>query len=246
MPRRRDLIRQAVDSVTPITHRWYENHFELLDNRNRTDVFHAFMFSALTVHMKWESTVKMYTALRGADWDAFTLDSLTDTVRGFRTGLHNGTAKRLWSVYRFFRDEEEIYRKEDEAWTEYRDRLSKRIHGLSITKISFPIEMLWPDANVACLDTHMLGRVFNRRRGKYGRQVNLTTYRKFEDEWCRACIRSGKKPGIVRLAYWDSMMGYDSPEFWTDCLFEGRRHDYELQKDEDYTAGMPAYSFQFA
>ena len=247
MPRRRDLIKQAVDSVTPITHRWYENHFTSLDNTNRTDVFHAFMFSALTVHMKWESTVRMYTDLRDADWDNFTIESLTETIKGFRVGLHNGIAKRLWSVYRFFRDEEEIYKKEDEDWVGYRSRLSKRIHGLSYTKISFPIEMLWPEANVVCLDTHMLGKVFNHKRGKYGHYVNLTTYKKFENEWCRACTRAGKKPGLVRLAYWDSLMGYDSAEFWTDCLFVNRRELHgQCQEDKNNKAGYPAYSVQFA
>ena len=49
-----------------------------------------------------------------------------------------------------------IARSSGEGWSEWRDRLAKKILGLGKAKTSFAIEMLYPtEAKVVCMDTHL-------------------------------------------------------------------------------------------
>jgi hypothetical protein len=64
----------------------------------------------------------------------------------------------------------------------------------------------------------MLRELFKVKKKPNGYGVCKTTYRKFELEWAKICESMGRKPGIVRLAYWDQLLGFKDSTFWSDCL----------------------------
>ena len=216
--RRADLISAAVQSVEPERHDWYREHFGAINPFEHDELFRMFLFARTTVNLSWESSVRLYDALQDLSWVGGPQTDLTNTIIECKTGLHNTISDSIYKFSNVFYDDPSLFYRGDETWLNYRDRLVKALNGLSITKVSFVIEMCWPQADVVCLDRHMLRGVFKVRKSKYGYQVGAPMYRKFEKEWVKACKRLSKLPGITRLAYWDSLQGYDNPLFWTRQL----------------------------
>ena len=76
-----------------------------------------------------------------------------------------------------------------EGWTEWRDRLAKKILGLGKAKTSFAIEMLFPlEAQVVCMDTHLF-QVYGLNQTKHSK-----LYNEIEADWLERSEKRGVAP----------------------------------------------------
>lgn len=191
----------------------YEAYFSRLAPKTEADVMRRFLFAYLSIQTYWENNVKLYNRLKDLKWIDRTYEDLQEVFVELRTGLNQRRPMNMWKFGQLYRAHPGVLlRAVDESWQEYRDRLCYMLPGLGEAKAAFVIEMCWPEANVACLDRHMLGKLFGRKKeGLTGSQ-----YRMLERRFCQAC--DGRKPGLVRLAFWDHLKGQPNPDYWASCL----------------------------
>lgn len=220
MPRINSKVQEAILSLEPELLARYEEHFvnELRPDGHQ-DLFRRFLFAYLSVQTAWETNVRLYNRLKDLHWIKNDEDYLRQLFEEERCGRHNNRARYIHDfTTKFWARPEWFYPQDGEKWQDFRKRLNKAMLGLAHTKISFVIEMVWPEADCVCLDRHMLAKLFRARRTKYGYNPSPTKYRKFESQWCRFCKQRGIKPGLARLAYWDKLQGQKDPSFWTECI----------------------------
>jgi thermostable 8-oxoguanine DNA glycosylase len=161
-----------------------------------------------------------YEALKALDW----LDDqerLKELIVGARVGLYNKRTAYLWDLKeQFFACPQSFYRADDETWTQWRDRLIKRVSGLGLAKVSFALEMSFPqDCGVVCLDTHIL-RVFGMDNKLHfnSQPDHRKMYEGAEQEWLASCQKLGYPSFMARQVYWDQVQGRSDSRYWSYVL----------------------------
>ena len=203
----------AVESVLDNCER-YGNCMASIDPVTPHDVFRRYLFAYTTVNLSWQSSVKLYTELVALDWPARESE-IRDVFIASRVGFHD-TGPRYIADFaaKYFKGVNYLrfMHRPSQSWTELRRRLEKDILGLGLIKISFTMELCYPqDSEIVCLDRHMLNRIFHKDPAK---ACSTAQYEYYEQQWVRCCRHYGQAPAIVRLAYWDRMQGRRSPDYW--------------------------------
>jgi thermostable 8-oxoguanine DNA glycosylase len=192
----------------------YSNYFRMIQPILPHDIWRRYMFAYTTVNLSWQSSVRLYTELNKLQWPAAEADiraAFITAKSGFydtRPRMMADCASIFFSEFQYTR----FQRKPDQDWLELRSDLDKLILGLGQIKISFTMELCYPEeTEIVCLDRHMLGQVFHTDPT---RTTGTQQYLHCERQWVETCRRYGAAPGIARLAYWDKLQGRNSPDYW--------------------------------
>ena len=190
------------------------------------------MFAYTTVNLSWQSSVRLYIELNKLQWPATEAQIRTAFIAA-KSGFYDVRPRYIADfAAKYFKgvDFLRFQHRPSQNWIEFRNRLDKDILGLGVIKISFTMELAYPqETEIVCLDRHMLGRIFHTDPT---RTVNGDQYIHYEKLWVQTCREYGVAPGIARLAYWDKMQGKDSPDYWAH-VFTNKKETYGEEEFEE-------------
>lgn len=210
----------------------YSNYFSRIDPVIPHDMWKRYLFAYTTVNLSWQSSVKLYTELDRLEWPAPEW-KIKDAFITARAGFHETRPRYIADfAAKYFRGVNylKFQHRPSRNWIEFRDALDKEILGLGMIKISFTMELAYPqETEIVCLDRHMLARIFHTDPT---RNCTGPRYLHYERLWVQTCRRYGVAPGIARLAYWDKLQGQNSPDYWAHVFKQKENIDGEIVKQE--------------
>ena len=206
----------ALGSIGPEVASRYETYFETIKPQTHEAFFSRGLFALASVHTTWKSNVALYEELRDLAW-LQDQNELQHRIVRSRAGLFNMRTRFIWAyAQRFWDDPGAYYRRENEAWADYRARVQKWTTGLGHAKSSFFLELTYLHvAEVVCLDTHML-QLYGYRPGS-----EYISYRKMdaiEQHWLQACSTAGIRPVTACWAFWDTKQKKPDSRYWSYVL----------------------------
>lgn len=210
---------EALDTLSWKGHEAYRTHFLSLKPMNHEETFLRFLFCFLSVQLSWETNVLLYNQLKDYDWEKGP-EPVKDMFIKAKAGFHNTRPYYICAFADAFKTHPGVFSKrEEEDWRTFRRRLDKSVKGLSWAKLSFALELCYPETSeLVCLDRHMLRDVFGEKRTRWGVRVSLSGYERYETAWVRECGKRNMMPAIARLLYWDRRKGFDDSLFWTEVF----------------------------
>ena len=191
----------------------YKNYWESIKPKNDTEVFQRWLFAFMSVHTSWESNVRGYEFIK--DWTEWFNrdDELQNRLVDSRVGLHKNRTRFVSKFAKDFWSDPEWYKYQGGDWQLFRDRLVKKILGLGIAKVSFSLEMLYPnDAEVTCMDTHLF-QAYGLDQTKDARR-----YKEIENYWLDMCRMWNVPSTIARAILWDRKQDQVDSRYWTYVL----------------------------
>jgi thermostable 8-oxoguanine DNA glycosylase len=204
----------AIASISKETACRYEKYFDLLRPTTKEEIFRRGLFALASVHTSWELNVALYAELHNLAW-LQNEDELAKRIINSKAGLLNTRLKAFMlftSVFWQFPDV--INRKQNEAWHEYRDRMSILFYGLGPAKAAFFIELMHFQASrIACFDTHLL-QLYGIAPKNVGR-VKGAELARMEQHWDMACRAAGLNPVTARWILWDKKQGKPDSRYWS-------------------------------
>ena len=180
---------------------------------NHADYFNRWVFAIMSVHTTWERNVIGYEAIK--DWTVWFKDDakLMEIIKGAKVGLHNNRVRFISQFAEKFWSNPEEYKYQGGDWQEFRDRLVKDILGLGIAKVSFSLEMIYPNqAKVTCMDTHLF-QAYGLDQSK-----DATRYKEIENYWLDMCAMWNVPSYIARCILWDRKQGEFDSRYWSYVL----------------------------
>jgi len=191
----------------------YKNYWQSVAPKTDTEVFQRWLFAFMSVHTTWERNVIGYEAIK--DWTAWFNDDekLMEVIKGAKVGLHNNRVRFISEFARKFWSDPEWYKHQDGNWQTFRDRLVKSILGLGIAKVSFSLEMIYPNkAEVTCMDTHLF-QAYGLSQTKDARRYN-----EIENYWLDMCRMWNVPSYIARCILWDRKQDKTDSRYWSYVL----------------------------
>lgn len=191
----------------------YKQYWESVRPKNDTEIFQRWLFAFMSVHTTWERNVIGYEAIK--DWTKwFNNDPLLmEIIKGAGVGLHNNRVRFISEFARNFWSNPEEYKYQDGSWQDFRDKLVKNTLGLGIAKVSFSLEMVYPnEAEATCMDTHLF-QAFNLDQSK-----DATRYKEIENYWLDMCCMWNVPSYIARCILWDRKQGHTDSRYWSYVL----------------------------
>ena len=214
---RTDVDYQQVDtlfnSFSRIETDRYKKYWGSIAPKNDTEIFQRWLFAFMSVHTSWESNVKGYEAIK--DWTQWFNDNdkLMKLIVDSRVGLHNNRVRFISQFAQKFWADPDWYKHQDGDWQMFRDRLVKNILGLGIAKVSFALEMIYPNrAEVCCMDTHLF-QAYGLDQSK-----DATRYKEIENYWLDMCRMWNVPSAIARAILWDRKQDKTDSRYWSYVL----------------------------
>ena len=202
----------------------YKQHWSSLAPKNDAERFQKWLFSFMSVHTTYESNVRGYRLLK--NWTSwFNLwDILAQKLTDSRAGLNKARHPFIKAFAEHYWNNPDYYKKADnESWQQFRDRLEKRILGLGFAKVSFAIEMMYPnEAQVACMDVHLyrLYGLDQSRDSALGRTI--------EKHFVDMSRVWNCPPAIARAIMWDRQQKQGDSSYWTYVFNEAWHYPKQL------------------
>jgi thermostable 8-oxoguanine DNA glycosylase len=168
----------------------------------------------MSVHTSWRSNISGYLAIHNW-WEWLNNnEELERRIVSSGAGLHKNRTKFISTFAKDFWANIEVFQKNDEeTWVEFRNKLVERVLGLGMAKVSFSIEMVYPnEADVTCLDTHLF-QVYGLDQTKDSKQ-----YEAMERHWVEMCKMWNVSPYVARCIWWDKNQGYEDSRYWSFVL----------------------------
>jgi len=191
----------------------YKEYWGGIAPKNDTEVFQRWLFAFMSVHTTWENNVKGYEGIK--DWTQWFNDDkkLMEVIVDARVGLHNNRVRFISEFARKFWQDPEWYKYQEGNWQTFRDRLVNGILGLGIAKVSFGLEMIYPNqAKVACMDTHLF-QAYGLDQSKDARR-----YKEIENYWLDMCAMWNVPSTIARAILWDRKQNQSDSRYWSYVL----------------------------
>ena len=191
----------------------YEDYWQGVAPSNDTEIFQRWLFAFMSVHTTWERNVIGYEAIK--DWTKWFNDDkkLMDIIVDARVGLHNNRVRFISEFARKFWNDPESYKYRGGDWQDFRDKLVKNILGLGIAKVSFSLEMIYPNqAKVTCMDTHLF-QAYGLDQSK-----DATRYKEIENYWLDMCAMWNVPSYIARCILWDRKQEQTDSRYWSYVL----------------------------
>ena len=191
----------------------YKEYWGSIAPKNDTEIFQRWLFAFMSVHTTWEANVKGYEAIK--DWTNWFKndEKLMELIKGARVGLHNNRVRFISKFAQKFWQDPDWYKYQDGNWQMFRDRLVKNILGLGIAKVSFALEMIYPNkAEVCCMDTHLF-QAYGLNQTKDARR-----YKEIENYWLDMCRMWNVPSTIARAILWDRKQDQVDSRYWTYVL----------------------------
>lgn len=198
----------------------YKSYWEGVKPHSTEEKFLRWIFAFMSIHTTWESNVKGYEALKGFDGWIGQKDQLKKKIIDARVGLYNTRTEFIWRFTKEFWHTPLFFEQlPGEDWNTTRNRLVKYLKGIGMTKVSFTLEMLFPnECEVLCLDTHMM-QFFGVPKGtKFEGPKGMTTYEDAESKWIKLCKEMEVPSYIARSIYWDRNQGKEDSRYWSYVL----------------------------
>lgn len=206
------------DSMSSDSIARYTDYWESVKPVSTADIFRRWLFAYTSIHTNWEGNVRGYNNIKNFDKWIFDKEQLRNLLIDSRCGMHNVRTEYIWEFTKdFFANTQDFIKNDSESWAEMRDRLTNRLKGIGVTKVSFTLEMCFPnEAKVVCLDTHMMqlyGMSTVRNEGKH-----KLIYEQNEQDWISRSINIESAPYIARCLYWDQKQGHNDSRYWSFVL----------------------------
>lgn len=191
----------------------YLGYWRKIQPKNEFQYFSRFVFAICSIQAGWESNRYAYERVMRLDW-LMDKQRLQDIYENCGVGLVTLRTKATWEIAnKFMSNPSQFHRKSNESWAMFRNRMVKDVWGIGMAKISFVLEMAFPDsADVTCIDRHGF-RLYGLDAGK-----NTNTYQLIESHWVNECRKRGLSPAITRHIYWDSIQKKENTRYWSECL----------------------------
>ena len=181
---------------------------------NLNHVFQRYLFAFCSVHTTWENNIKGFSMLK--NWYEWMNrpDALKDRIQLSGMGLQNNRTKYLIQFATEFWAKPEFYMKQSrESWVEGRNRIAENIFGLGKAKVSFALEMIYPETcEVFCADTHLF-KAYGKDQTK-----DLKDYEKIERHWVMNSKIWNTPSYIARAIYWNRKKGEKDCWYWAKVL----------------------------
>lgn len=196
----------------------YTNYWESIKPVSYDDFFRRYLFAFTSVHTTWESNVRGYNAIKDLGWVDSKADLLNRLIDA-RCGMHNNRTEYIWNFRTQFYSNPEKYCAVGTDWQSYRNELVNEINGLGIAKVSFALEMCFPnEAQITCIDTHIIQfyELLHNKGFKSKKEVEI--YQTAENHWldCSKAIKAA--PSISRSIYWDKKQNKTDCRYWSYVL----------------------------
>ena len=191
----------------------YKSYWQSIAPKNDTEEFQRWLFAFMSVHTTWERNVIGYEAIK--DWTVWFNDDkkLMEIIKGAAVGLHNNRVRFISEFARKFWANPSAYKHQGGSWQDFRNKLVKNILGLGIAKVSFGLEMIYPnEAKVTCMDTHLF-QAFGLDQSKDARR-----YIEIENYWLGMCAMWNVPSTIARAILWDRKQDKTDSRYWTYVL----------------------------
>ena len=191
----------------------YKDYWGSIAPKNDTEVFQRWLFAFMSVHTSWESNVRGYEAIK--DWTKWVNrnDKLTKLLVKSRVGLHKNRTRFVSQFAQKFWQDPDWYKYQEGNWQTFRDRLVKSILGLGIAKVSFALEMIYPNrTEVCCMDTHLF-QAYGLDQTKDARR-----YKEIENYWLDMCRMWNVPSAIARAILWDRKQDKTDSRYWSYVL----------------------------
>ena len=191
----------------------YKSYWQSIAPKNDTEEFQRWLFAFMSVHTTWERNVIGYEAIK--DWTVWFNDDkkLMEIIKGAAVGLHNNRVRFISEFARKFWADPSAYKYQEGSWQDFRNKLVKNILGLGIAKVSFALEMIYPnEAKVTCMDTHLF-QAFGLDQSKDARR-----YIEIENYWLGMCAMWNVPSTIARAILWDRKQDKTDSRYWTYVL----------------------------
>lgn len=191
----------------------YKSYWQSIAPKNDTEEFQRWLFAFMSVHTTWERNVIGYEAIK--DWTVWFNDDkkLMEIIKGAAVGLHNNRVRFISEFARKFWVNPSAYKYQEGSWQDFRNKLVKNTLGLGIAKVSFGLEMIYPnEAKVTCMDTHLF-QAFGLDQSKDARR-----YIEIENYWLGMCAMWNVPSTIARAILWDRKQDQADSRYWTYVL----------------------------
>ncbi len=212
------VLETIFDSMSSDSIARYTDYWESIKPQNTSDIFRRWLFAFTSIHTTWEGNIRGYNNIKDFDKWIFDKESLRQLLIDSRCGMHNVRTDYIWDFANdFFNNTSDFLKNDNETWSDLRDRLTNRVRGIGVTKVSFTLEMCFPnEAQVVCLDTHMM-KLYNmdvvRNDGKH-----KVIYENNEQDWINRSNNVQSSPYIARCLFWDNNQGYNDSRYWSFVL----------------------------
>tara|TARA_Y100000310_G_scaffold216818_1_gene217880 strand:- start:837 stop:1616 length:780 start_codon:yes stop_codon:yes gene_type:complete len=191
----------------------YKSYWQSIAPKNDTEELQRWLFAFMSVHTTWERNVIGYEAIK--DWTVWFNDDkkLMEIIKGAAVGLHNNRVRFISEFAHKFWADPSAYKYQGGSWQDFRNKLVKNILGLGIAKVSFGLEMIYPnEAKVTCMDTHLF-QAFGLDQTKDARR-----YIEIENYWLGMCAMWNVPSTIARAILWDRKQDKTDSRYWTYVL----------------------------
>lgn len=196
----------------------YKDYWEDITPTDDSQLFKRWLFAFMSVHTSWKANVAGYQAIE--NWWKWInrWEDLKQLIEDSRVGMQNNRAKYLSEfAHKFWENPSRYKKKEDEAWSTFRNKLKIDTLGLGPAKTSFALEMCYPNsAKLSCLDTHMF-QAYGLDQTK-----DAKMYGDIETHWVDMCSMWNVPPYIARCLYWDEKQGHRDSRYWS-YVFEKQK-----------------------
>ena len=204
----------------------YNDYWGELKPQSNNAAFRRYLFAFMSVHTSWKNNCKGYKAIKQfKNWTLeqtnqlqlwnYNADALFAAIESTRVGMQNNRTNYIGTFNDAFwnNPNDYLHPTNSEGWSEWRDRLAKKILGLGKAKTSFAIEMLFPlEAQVVCMDTHLF-QIYGLNQTKHSK-----SYNDIESDWLERSKKRGIAPYIARCLYWDKNQGRKNSRYWSKVL----------------------------
>jgi hypothetical protein len=213
------MVDQIFSSITSDDIKEYTRYWKSIAPKNNQDIFRRWLFAYTSIKTTWEANVRGYNAIKNFDEWIGDKELLRAKLIEAKCGLHNMRADYIWQFSeQFFGNNKDFRKNRTESWTQFRDRLVKQTKGIGITKVSFTLEMCYPDkAEVVCLDTHML-QLYGVNSQKFDVKSGKNIYLQHEQDWITRSKELNSAPCITRAIYWDRKQNQENSRYWSYVL----------------------------
>jgi len=196
----------------------YSDYWESIKPTTTMDIFRRWLFAYTSIHTTWEGNVRGYNAIKDIEKWADDKETLRQLLIDARCGMHNVRTEYIWNFTSdFMSNTSDFHRGANETWTAFRDRLNARCKGIGITKVSFTLEMCFPnEAEVVCLDTHMM-QVYGMKEVRNSGALKKV-YENNEQDWINRSQNINTAPYIARCMFWDAKQGHTDSRYWSYVL----------------------------
>lgn len=211
-------LHNLFEGITPQDVERYTEYWMSLVPKTDEDICRRWLFAYLSIHSTWESNVRGYELLKDLNWLQDKNDLHQRLVQA-RSGLHNMRTENIWHFNQMYWNDPSFFRKHnDETWLETRDRIVPKMKGMGISKVSFTLEMCYPDTELVCLDIHMLQLYGYNDRLKFTEKKGRNIYLQTEADWVQRASEINAHPYIARCLYWDHKQQKSDSRYWSYVL----------------------------